>query len=322
MTEEQTTDTGRGMPAAPMSPMVPWGQLTPDQIAQLLKPIHPSRVSKDRNGYSHVEGYEQRAHLNRLFGFARWSGETTAMELVFESSEEKNGRTGWTAAYRAQYTLTIHSYDGAKLATYIEWAMGDARNQPVRAEAHDLAVKMAETQALKRAASNLGDQFGLGLYNGGSMAPLVRGLVSGETTGPAVQGESAVNQPSPELAPEGTLPPTVERETSSLPPNTAATPPAAPEQSVDEMTQAQEVIEEMMPGATAEPSGDLGDKMKAVEEVTEMVRVANTMAGSEKLQKLGDALELSVRAGIRQHRLANGMTVGAALTKMLGETKA
>ena len=36
-----------------------------------------------------------------------------------------------------------------------------------------MAIKTAESDALKRAASNLGDQFGLSLYNNGSSAPVV-----------------------------------------------------------------------------------------------------------------------------------------------------
>ena len=37
-----------------------------------------------------------------------------------------------------------------------------------------MAIKTAETDAFKRAAINLGDQFGLSLYNGGSTSPAVR----------------------------------------------------------------------------------------------------------------------------------------------------
>jgi len=52
-------------------------------------------------------------------------------------------------------------------------AIGDATNQPGLADAHDLALKTADSQALKRAAVNMGDQFGLSLYNNGSFDPVV-----------------------------------------------------------------------------------------------------------------------------------------------------
>lgn len=144
--------------------------LSSEQVDQLLKPINPSRVSKDGKGFSHVEAYDIRAHLNRIFGFARWSSELTDLQLNFEV--EAGGK--WTVSYRATIALTVYSPQGDRLATYTEAAVGDAKNQPSRGDAHDMAIKTAESQAFKRAAVNLGDQFGLGLYNSGSTASAVK----------------------------------------------------------------------------------------------------------------------------------------------------
>ena len=44
---------------------------------------------------------------------------------------------------------------------------------PQRGESHDMAVKTAESDAIKRAAINLGTQFGLSLYNNGSLKDIV-----------------------------------------------------------------------------------------------------------------------------------------------------
>jgi recombination DNA repair RAD52 pathway protein len=146
--------------------------VTPAQYAQLLKPINPKRVGKDGKNFSHVEAYDIRAHLNRIFGFLGWSAETVVMELVFESGSE-DVKPRWTVCYRAQLRLTIINDEGFSEATYTEWATGDATNMPSRADAHDMALKTAESQALKRAAANLGDQFGLSLYAKGSTSALV-----------------------------------------------------------------------------------------------------------------------------------------------------
>lgn len=51
-------------------------------------------------------------------------------------------------------------------------------NLPDPGEAHDMAVKTAESDAFKRAAINLGDNFGLSLYNNGSVAPVVRATIA------------------------------------------------------------------------------------------------------------------------------------------------
>jgi hypothetical protein len=50
-----------------------------------------------------------------------------------------------------------------------------------------MAIKTAETQALKRCAINLGDQFGLSLYRNGSTAPLVRKLADGSEIAEVVE---------------------------------------------------------------------------------------------------------------------------------------
>jgi recombination DNA repair RAD52 pathway protein len=140
------------------------------QHAQLLGGINPNRVGRDGKGFSHVEAYEIRAHLNRLIGFARWSADLTDLALIFAT--EKDGKH--SVCYRATMRLTVCAPDGTPLATYTEAATGEAKNQPHQGDAHDLAMKTAESQAFKRCAVNLGDAFGLSLYAKGSLAPLVR----------------------------------------------------------------------------------------------------------------------------------------------------
>ena len=55
---------------------------------------------------------------------------------------------------------------------------GEAINQPSRGDAHDLALKSAVSGALKRCAKDLGDQYGLGLYDKGSLEPTVRKVIA------------------------------------------------------------------------------------------------------------------------------------------------
>jgi len=81
--------------------------LTGEQIAQLLKAINPLRVGKNAKGHSHVEAYEIRAHLNRLFGFARWSADVLDQRLGFEEaiSCDACGHTGTVAEFADVGTL-------------------------------------------------------------------------------------------------------------------------------------------------------------------------------------------------------------------------
>ncbi len=121
------------------------------------------------NNSVNVAAYDIRAHLTRIFGFGRWSGEVIAMEPVFDlpwAVGKDSPAPGAYVAYRCGYRLTIRAMDGTVLATFTEWAVGDSKKTLVNhADAHDMAIKTAESQALKRCAINLGDQFGLSLYH-------------------------------------------------------------------------------------------------------------------------------------------------------------
>lgn len=184
--------------------------LTHEQVTQLLRPINERRVGH-RDGMSHLEAYDVRAHLNRILGFGNWSGDVLDMTMLYEVAGEKSkdGRTWRTfsTGYRCTYRLTVH----ATGATWTETAAGDATNFPEnkRADAHDFAIKTAESQALKRCAINLGDQFGLSLYNQGSVAPLVGRTLAmpAEPEQPARQEEDVpVDEHVTSLAPETPAP--------------------------------------------------------------------------------------------------------------------
>lgn len=153
--------------------------LRKNQTDQLLKGINPSRVGKDGKGFAHLEAWDVRAHLIRIFGFAKWSAELVDMEPIFETFIEKDGKTRWTVAYRATMRLAIHLGEMGD-AVYTEAAVGDSQNNPSRADAHDMAIKTAESQAFKRCAINLGDQFGLSLYNNGGTGSVVRAVLDAE----------------------------------------------------------------------------------------------------------------------------------------------
>jgi len=163
------------------------------QHAYLLGELHPSRVQKDGKGKSHVQAWDVRRHLIRAFGFGGFDVETVAIHLV---SERENGNR-FTVIYRADVRLTVKNPDGSVLARYEDSATGDAINQPSLADAHDLALKTALSQGLKRCAVNLGDQFGLSLYNKGQAGEaVVRSAYH-----PEIVAEKAAIKPATEDAP-------------------------------------------------------------------------------------------------------------------------
>lgn len=149
--------------------------LTRAQVDALLRPINPRRVLSDNKGMAHVSQQDVRAHLTRIFGFGGWSTEVVKLDLVREApGKDRDGKDkGWAVTYRCVLRLTIRDPQGEQVAVYEDAATGTSPNLPTLGDAHDFAAKVAVSMALKRAATNLGDGFGLSLYNKGQVAPLV-----------------------------------------------------------------------------------------------------------------------------------------------------
>jgi recombination DNA repair RAD52 pathway protein len=174
--------------------------LSEEQTEVLLRGIAPHRV-KVRDGMSYVEAYDVRAMMIRVFGFAGWSFvEVSPAVCVFERPREigASKKPGFWVAYRAHMALIVHTPDGD--ATYAGSAVGDAIMPDFKlADAHDMALKSAESGALKRAASNLGDGFGLSLYGDGSLDPLVKRVVGWNTK----EGQPGWTRPASKPATDG-----------------------------------------------------------------------------------------------------------------------
>lgn len=154
------------------------GTLTDKQIAYLARGIAPGRVAKVQ-GMAHLEAWDVRRYLIKVFGYGGWDFEVRETEMVSHVAEERQRKsdgkpyTAHTVIYRVTGRLTVKDTTGAVVAVYDDAATGDGPNQPSLADAHDLALKTAVSQALKRCAVNLGDQFGLSLYNKGAVEPVV-----------------------------------------------------------------------------------------------------------------------------------------------------
>ena len=149
------------------------------QTLQLLQPIKETRVLRDGKGHSHVSQQDITAHLIRVFGFGSFDTDVVRVECVYE--QERTNDKGeftkkWDVCYRALLRLTIKDADGNEVCHFEDGSTATAQNQ-TRGDAHDLAYKSALSLAKKRAAINLGDQFGLSLYNKGQLDALVRGTL-------------------------------------------------------------------------------------------------------------------------------------------------
>lgn len=170
--------------------------ISEEQRAQLLRPINARRVQK-LDGFSHLAAYDVRAMLIRIFDFGGWSADLIDLHCLYEQeTTTKAGKPAFKVAYRATVRLTVPG------ATYTEAAVGESTMPDFkRGDVHDMAIKTAESQAFKRCAINLGDQFGLGLYNAGSTEALIRRVIGSADTEETLGLDDHVQDLAPEDAP-------------------------------------------------------------------------------------------------------------------------
>lgn len=246
--------------------------LTEQQVGFLLQPISGNRV-RNLNGMAHLEAWDVRRQLIRIFGFDGFTIETIALDVAFER-ENQQGR--WTVAYRAQVRLTVKDTSGQPIAVFEDAAAGDAINQKQPGDAHDFAMKTALSQALKRCAVNLGDQFGLSLYNDGSQAAVVlRSLAyMGE---PVRESEDAPVKPEP----------------------TPQTPAVVPEPTGS--SAAETATPTAVPAASSQPqdSGEREVALKEMQETAAAINFANGLAAQFQTT-FGHSIEQGTTAEFRE----------------------
>lgn len=151
------------------------------QIKQLMNGLNPNRVAQRAGGggakLSYLEAWDVRASLIRVFGFAGWSANLAEPVKVLRIDEVPSSRDKTKMNFRvlalATVAVTIHQTG----ATYTESAAA-SQVGPDIGEVTDFAVKTAESDAFKRACMNLGTQFGLSLYDNGSVADVVKVILA------------------------------------------------------------------------------------------------------------------------------------------------
>ncbi len=107
---------------------------------------------------SYIEGWHAIAEANRIFGFDAWDRQTMANKCVWEGT--------WQGKYSCAYVARVRVKVRAGSVEICREGCGSGHgrgNTP--GEAHESALKEAETDAMKRALTTFGNPFGLALYD-------------------------------------------------------------------------------------------------------------------------------------------------------------
>jgi DNA repair and recombination protein RAD52 len=134
--------------------------MTPEQKAELAKPLDPKHVADRQQGgraVSYIEAWHAIAEANRIFDFDGWTRETVDICQLGEPYQVA-GKDTWRVNYRAKVRIVANGIvrEGCGFGQGIDRDVG---------QAHESALKEAETDAMKRALMTFGNPFGLALYD-------------------------------------------------------------------------------------------------------------------------------------------------------------
>jgi DNA recombination protein Rad52 len=142
-------------------------ELTEEQLATLNAPLDAKRVKTRESGrgpaLSYLETHDVIRMANGIFGIGKWGHEIVDLrQIPGVMVTSRDGKTGYQTGYVCIVRLIVQGcipVSGVGYGDAVEYR----DSAPVTA--HELAAKEAESDALKRALKNFGDQFGLALYD-------------------------------------------------------------------------------------------------------------------------------------------------------------
>lgn len=178
---EPTTEEAEAQAAEPAAPesevhpdefhqgiAVPVGgsPLAQEVVEELRKPLDPNRVRRrqGRGGgqqYEYLAGHDAKRRSNEIFGFGNWGAELIDLTELAAVPVVKDGKEGWHVAYSAICRVSVR---GCLPVSDVGYGDGVEYGAAALATSRELAMKEAATDAMKRALTQFGDQFGLILY--------------------------------------------------------------------------------------------------------------------------------------------------------------
>lgn len=136
-----------------------------DALKATLNRKHVKSRNQGGSAVSYIEAWHAIAEANRIFGFDSWTRETVEFRVVSERERliGKAQKPGWSVTYIAKVRVMAVRDDGKWLARE---GCGAGHGIDVDlGQAHESALKEAESDAMKRALMTFGNPFGLALYD-------------------------------------------------------------------------------------------------------------------------------------------------------------
>lgn len=125
------------------------------ELSKKLDPKHVKGRTQGGSQVQYIEGWHAIAEANRIFGYGEWTRETVELRQLGDP-REVSGKIRVEYLARVRITVAGVVRDGCGFGQGIDKDVG---------QAHESAVKEAETDAMKRALMTFGNPFGLALYD-------------------------------------------------------------------------------------------------------------------------------------------------------------
>lgn len=142
--------------------MKQYEELVKELDAKIPRDLIATREAAGGRKLSYLEGWYVIDRLNKVLGPGNWAYSADASHVHSGTISSRSGETNsvhYTAKVRLVVTL------GDKPTEFTDYGYGDGTDKSNPGKAHELAIKEAVTDGLKRCAKNLGMSFGLALYD-------------------------------------------------------------------------------------------------------------------------------------------------------------
>jgi Rad52/22 family double-strand break repair protein len=162
--------------------------------------LDPGQVYKrcrDGKELSYIPGWVAISEANAVFGYAGWDRQTIQLERLYERSSQE----GITCGYMAKVRVVVRAGNTAVTREGTGFGTAIAR---LAADAHEKALKSAETDATKRALATFGNRFGLFLYQGAKSQPALPRASLPQSMLPRATAPQAASPGFRLTAPDGT----------------------------------------------------------------------------------------------------------------------
>lgn len=175
-----------------------WESPLPENVVdELRQPLDPNRIrrrkGRGRGQFEYLAGHDDKRRANELFGFGNWGYTVESLtETAAVQVENDDGKPGWHVSYTAIVRVEVR---GCLPFSDVGYGDGVEYGAAALATARELATKEAVTDAMKRALTGWGDQFGLILYAKADEKQRIDRDRNAEVSQPVVRRDLEWNQP-------------------------------------------------------------------------------------------------------------------------------